>query len=277
MSLIAIIGAGPTGSTLAHKLAGRSRVREIRLIDPEVRIAQGKALDIQQSGPVEGFSTILSGVQSLHASAGADVVVLADAASGAGEHTGEAGLAMLRQVVAAGVTAPFLFAGATQRELMKRAITELHVPPSKVIGAAPFALESALRALCGVIGDCSAVDVSLSVCGLPPVRAVVAWQEGSITGSPLTSVLTPHDMASIAARIPGLWPPGPYALGSAAARVTEALVLGSRRRFSCFVDHGRGRIIAVPAELASGGIKRLVPPVLTNLEATAFENALDGA
>ena len=116
MSLIAIIGAGPTGSTLAHTLAGRSRVREIRLIDSEVRIAQGKALDIQQSGPVEGFSTTLSGVESLHASAGADVIVLADAASGAGEHTGEAGLAMVRQLVAAGVTAPLLFAGANQRD-----------------------------------------------------------------------------------------------------------------------------------------------------------------
>ena len=277
MSLIAIIGAGPIGSTLAHKLAGRSRVREIRLIDSEVRIAQGKALDIQQSGPVEAFSTMLSGVESLHATAGADVIVLADAASGAGEHAGEAGLAMLRQVVAAGVSAPFVFAGASQRELIKRAITELHVPQSKIIGAAPFALESALRAICGVIADCSAVDVSLSVSGLPPARAVVAWQEGSIAGSPLTSVLAPHDMASIAARIPGLWPPGPFALGSAAARVTEALVLGSRRRFSCFVDHGRGRIIALPVELQSGGIKRLVQPVLTSLERTAFETALDGA
>ena len=90
-------------------------------------------------------------------------------------------------------------------------------------------------------------------------------------------MLAPHDIASIAARIPGLWPPGAYALGSAAARVTEALVLGSRRRFSCFVDHGRGRIIALPVELQRGGLERIVPPVLTNLERTMFENALNGA
>src|SRR5690242_6534366 len=101
MSLIAIIGAGPIGSTLAHKLAGRSRVREIRLIDADVGIARGKALDIQQSGPVESFSTMLSGIDSVHAGAGADVVVMADAASGTGEYAGEAGLAMLRQIVAA--------------------------------------------------------------------------------------------------------------------------------------------------------------------------------
>ncbi|MEO5894565.1 MAG: hypothetical protein ABIS06_02575 [Vicinamibacterales bacterium] len=275
MSLIAIIGAGPIGSTLAHTLAGRSRVREIRLIDPEGGVAQGKALDIQQAGPVENFSTRLSGTDSRHAAAGADVVIIADAASGAGEHTGEAGLAMLRQVVASGSAPPLLFAGATQRELMKRAITELHVSPSKIVGAAPFALESALRAICGVIADCSAVEVSLALSGVPPRHAVVAWEEATFGGRPLTSILAAHDLAAVAARIPGLWPPGPYALASAAARITEALVVGSRRRFSCFVDYGRGRIVAVPVELGVSGVKRIIEPVLTSQERTAFENSLD--
>src|SRR5215210_3608478 len=111
MSLIAIIGAGPIGSTLAHKLAGRDRIAEIRLIDTEVRIAQGKALDIQQSGAVENFSTRLFGVESLHATAGADVIVVADAAANGAEHTGESGLSLLRNLNAAGVSAPFVFAG----------------------------------------------------------------------------------------------------------------------------------------------------------------------
>ena len=48
---------------------------------------------------------------------------------------------------------------------------------------------------------------------------------------------------------PGLWPPGPYALASAAARVAEALCSGSRRQYSCFVDVGRGRIAAMPVVL----------------------------
>ncbi|MEO6212567.1 MAG: hypothetical protein ABIP65_02965 [Vicinamibacterales bacterium] len=273
MSLIAIIGAGPIGSTLAHTLAARSRVREIRLIDAETRIAQGKALDIQQSGPVENFSTTVVGVDSLHAAAGADVVVIADAASGTAEHTGDAGLALLRQIDAAGVSAPFVFAGASQRQLMKRCITELDLPAARIIGTAPFALESAVRAMCGVIADCSAVEVSLALAGVPPTHAVVAWQEGTVSGQPLTSRLAPHDISALAARIPGLWPPGPYALGSAAARVTEALVAGSRKRFSCFVDYGRGTIVAVPVELGMGGVRRIIEPALTTLERTAFDNS----
>ena len=51
MGFIAIAGCGALGGALAHKLAGRDRVAEVRLIDPEGRIAQGKALDILQSVP----------------------------------------------------------------------------------------------------------------------------------------------------------------------------------------------------------------------------------
>jgi malate dehydrogenase len=274
MSLIAIIGAGPIGSTLAHTIAARGRVREIRLIDTDLRIAQGKALDIQQSGPVQNFSTRLTAAESIRAAAGVDVVVIADAASGAGEHNGETGLALLRQAGAAGILSPFVFAGASQRELMMRCVTELRIPSNRIVGSAPFALESALRAMCGVIVDCSPVEIALSVAGVPPGHAVVAWQEATVCGQPLTSVIAAHDISALASRITSLWPPGPYALGSATARIVEALCRGSRRRFSCFVDYGRGRIVAVPVELGRGGVKRIVEPSLTVLERTAFENAL---
>ena len=57
MSTVAIIGAGPIGGALAQAVARRGRVGEVRLIDPEGRIAEGKALDILQSSPVEPFTT----------------------------------------------------------------------------------------------------------------------------------------------------------------------------------------------------------------------------
>ena len=50
MPQIAIIGAGALGGALAHKLASRNRLAEVRLIDPAESVAQGKALDIVQSG-----------------------------------------------------------------------------------------------------------------------------------------------------------------------------------------------------------------------------------
>ena len=272
MSVIAIIGAGALGGALAHKLAGRSRAGEVRLIDPEEAVARGKALDIVQSGPVEGFSTVVTAHGSLHAAAGADAVVIADSVAGA-EHAGEPGLALLRQLHASGGSSPVVFAGATQRELMMRSIGELHIPPARMIGSAPGALASAMRALCAVVIDASAVEVSLQVVGVPPQHAVVAWEEGTIAGQPLTAAMGAHEIAALTARISSLWPPGPYALASAAARVAEAVCFGSRRRYSCFVDVGRGRIVAMPVELSRGGIRRIVEPTLTSLERTALESA----
>ena len=82
MPLIAVIGGGPLGGALAHKLAGRSRVAEVRLIDPDGRVADGKALDILQASPIEQFSTRVTSAASIPAAAGADAIVLADLVSG---------------------------------------------------------------------------------------------------------------------------------------------------------------------------------------------------
>jgi malate dehydrogenase len=275
---VAILGAGPLGATLAHTLAARERVREVRLIDaggdPEGRIAEGKALDIRQSGPVENSSTRVTAAAHLASAAGASVVVIADEASGKGEHTGETGLALVRQLVALGMTSPLVFAGAGQRELMARVIAELHVPEARVVGSAPLALESALRALVGVAVDGSGVEVSLRVVGVPPKQAVVAWEEATAFGQPIASQLPAHEIAAISSRIPSLWPPGPYGLGSAAARVVEALAMGSRRRYTCFVSLGRGRVAAMPVELDRRGVRRILEPSLTRQERTMLENAI---
>jgi malate dehydrogenase len=273
MPVIAIIGAGALGGALAHKLAGRGRVAEVRLIDAAESVARGKALDILQSGPVEGFATRVSADSSILAAAGADAIVFADDVSGA-EHAGEAGLAVVRQLVGAGAAAPFVFAGVQQRQLMSRCVTELHIPPARIIGAAPTALSSAVRAISALTLDTSPVELSLLVVGVPPRYAVVAWEGASSAGRALRDVLAPHEVAAVAARVPGLWPPGAYGLASAAARVAEAVCLGSRRQFSCFVDAGRGRIVALPVELERGGIKRVLEPSLTSQERTLLETAL---
>src|SRR5688572_26027524 len=100
MSFIAIVGAGALGGTLAYRLASRGRVTEVRLIDEQVGVAQGKALDIQQSGAVDAFATRLTSAGEIAAAAGADAIVMADAARGDEEHAGEAGLALVKRIAA---------------------------------------------------------------------------------------------------------------------------------------------------------------------------------
>ena len=279
MGFIAIAGCGALGGALAHKLAGRDRVAEIRLIDPAGRIAQGKALDILQSSPVEQFSTRITSADAWTAAAGADVVVVADDGASSQELSGESGLAILRQIAGGAGSAPILFAGAAQRELMARTSVELKVPRRRLLGSAPLALESAMRAMAGVLLDGSGVDVMLRIVGVPPNAAVVAWEEAAAFGLPLSSQLAAHQIAMLNSKIRGLWPPGPYALASAASRVAEGLLGRSRRRFSCFVPLERGpvrdSVVAMPVELGPEGVRRVLEPSLTRQEQTLLENAFE--
>jgi len=279
VAFVAVIGAGPIGGALAQKLALRDRVGEVRLIDPHPGIAQGKALDILQSSPIEAFSTRLVAAQSIHSAAGANAIVIADAGATDTEYAAESGFALLKQLAAFEGSAPLVFAGAEQGGLIARALDELHMARARMVGTAPAALESALRALTALAMDSSGVEVHLRLVGTPPDGVVVGWEEATASGLPLRTQLAPHLIGALNARIPRLWPPGPLALASAAARGVEAIVNGSRRQFTCYVslDSGpaRNAVAAMPTQLGTGGVVRVLEPVLTRLERTQMDSAIE--
>ena len=76
MKKIAVVGAGRVGESTAHNLAKAELCREIVLIDIVEGMPQGAALDIQESAPIFGFDTKLSGSNELAAMAGSDLVVI---------------------------------------------------------------------------------------------------------------------------------------------------------------------------------------------------------
>ena len=72
---IALIGAGQIGGTLAH-LAALKELGDIVLFDIVDGVPQGKALDLAESGPVDGFNAKLTGTSSYADIAGADVIIV---------------------------------------------------------------------------------------------------------------------------------------------------------------------------------------------------------
>ena len=72
---IALIGAGMIGGTLAH-LAAKKEMGDIVLFDIAEGIPQGKALDLSQCGPIEGFDAKITGTNDYADIAGADVVIV---------------------------------------------------------------------------------------------------------------------------------------------------------------------------------------------------------
>lgn len=72
---IALIGAGMIGGTLAHLAASRE-MGDIVLFDIVDGVPQGKALDLAQAGPIDGFDAKLKGTSDYADIAGADVCIV---------------------------------------------------------------------------------------------------------------------------------------------------------------------------------------------------------
>ncbi|MCX7677367.1 MAG: malate dehydrogenase [Alteraurantiacibacter sp.] len=72
---IALIGAGMIGGTLAH-LAAKRGLGDIVLFDIAEGMPQGKALDLAQCGPIEGFDVNITGTNDYADIAGADVIIV---------------------------------------------------------------------------------------------------------------------------------------------------------------------------------------------------------
>ena len=283
MPTICIVGAGELGGSTAHALARGERVRRVLLIDGDGTIAAGKALDIQQAGAVEGFHTRVDGTNDLTRVAGAAVVVVADSgrAPGSQEWSGETGLSMIARLSGFAGTAPIVFAGASHSDLILSVEREAGVERGRLVGSAPEALAGAIRAIVALEAGCSPSEVTLAVLGTPPSGFLVPWGEAAIGGYSLERVLTQVQLRRIESRLARLWPPGPQALGLAAAKITEALVTSSRRTMSVLTVLGgefgiRDRAGVLPCLLTPSGIAHIRLPDLHSRERVQLETALQG-
>lgn len=281
MITIAVVGAGEVGGATAHALAARDSVGRVLLIDPSAKVAAGKALDIQQAGAVAGFHARLEGTDDFTRAIGCAVCVIADRfGSDSSGWAGDDGLAMLGRLVPLLSGAPLVFAGSSQEELLDRASRELQVSRSRLIGSASEAFRSAVRAIVALEAGCSPGDVSVAVLGRPPDGLVVLWSDVSIAGHGIAHRLEPVQITRLETMVDRLWPPGPYALGLAAAQVAEAITTSSRRTWSVVtalagefgVKEGVG---ILPTSLAPRGIAAVFAPELTGRERVSVQTALN--
>lgn len=282
MSNVVIIGAGDVGAATAQALASGDCVGRIVIVDANTNAAAGKALDIQQSGAIDGFHTKLGASDDLSAATGASVCIVADRAGISPEEWhGEDGRAMLARLLRYSGRTPIVLAGTSAVDLILRGSGELKTSRELLIGSAPEALASAVRSLVALDAGCSPLEVSIAVLGVPPHGFVVPWSEAAVGGRALERVLPQAQLARLEARCRGLWPPGPQALGMAAARTAEAILRSSRRSFHVFTaldgEFGVRRQVGIlPVFLSSHGIVHRHVPELNLRERVQLQSVLSG-
>ncbi|MCK9425213.1 MAG: malate dehydrogenase [Ignavibacteriaceae bacterium] len=76
MKKITVIGGGNVGSTAAQRIAEKQLAQEVVLVDILEGVPQGKALDMWESAPVEGFDSAIIGTNDYTATANSEIVVI---------------------------------------------------------------------------------------------------------------------------------------------------------------------------------------------------------
>ncbi len=297
---IALVGAGNIGGTLAL-LAGLKDLGDVVLFDIVEGVPQGKALDLAQSGPIEGFDAKLVGTNSYAAIRGADVVIVT---AGIPRKPGMSRDDLLEinsgvmQQVGAGIKryAPkaFVICITNPLDAMVWALQQASgLPTSKVVGMAGVLDSARFRHFIAEEVGVSVEDVSAFVLGGHGDTMVPMPRYSTVAGIPLPDLvklgwLTDQRLTEIiqrtrdgGAEIVGLMKTGSafYAPAASAIAMAESYLKDKKRVLPCaaYLDgqYGvRGIYVGVPAVIGAGGVERVVELQLTKREQIMFNKSV---
>ena len=298
---IALIGAGQIGGTLAH-LAALKELGDVVLFDIADGTPQGKALDIAESGPVEGFDAALKGTTDYADIAGADVCIVT---AGVPRKPGMSrddllgiNLKVMKSVgqgLKAHAPDAFVICITNPLDAMVWALQQFSgLPAEKVVGMAGVLDAARFRHFLSLEFDVSMKDVTAFVLGGHGDTMVPLTRYSTVAGIPLPDLVemgwtTQDKLDAIVQRtrdggaeIVGLLKTGSafYAPAASAIEMAEAYIKDQKRLLPCaaWVDGALGldgMYVGVPTVIGAGGIERVVDINLQKDEQVMFDKSVD--
>ena len=297
---IALIGAGNIGGTLAH-LAGLKDLGDVVLFDVVDGIPQGKALDIAQSSPVDGFDSNVQGTKSYAGIKGADVIIVT---AGIARKPGMSrddliGInTYVMQQVGAGIkkNAPkaFVICITNPLDAMVKVLRDASgLPHHKVVGMAGVLDSARFRYFLANEFKVSVEDVTAFVLGGHGDSMVPSIRYSTVAGIPLPDLIemkwtTQKRIDEIVKRtrmgggeIVGLLKTGSafYAPASAAISMAESYLKDKKRVLPCAAylkgEYGvKGMYVGVPVVIGAKGVERIVEVKLDAAEKAMFKKSV---
>ncbi|MEK6709886.1 MAG: malate dehydrogenase [Nitrospinota bacterium] len=291
---ITIVGAGNVGATVAHWAAAKE-LGDIILIDIIEGVPQGKALDLYESAPVEGFDCRVTGTNDYKDTAKSDIVVIT---AGIARKPG-----MSRDDLIA--TNAKIVGGVTD-EVMKHSpgcillvvsnpldvmVTMAHrrskLPRNRIMGMAGVLDSARFRTFISMELGVSVEDVQACVLGGHGDTMVPLPRYCTVAGIPITALMKPDRIAALVQRtrdggaeIVNFLKTGSayYAPGAAVAQMIEAIVRDKKRILPCAAllegEYGeRDVFMGVPVKLGAGGVEQVIELDLSPEEKAEFKKS----
>jgi len=298
---IALVGAGNIGGTLAM-LAGLKELGDVSLFDIAEGIPQGKALDIAQSSPIEGFNAVVGGANGYEALAGADVVIVT---AGVARKPGMSrddlvgiNTKVMTQVgegIKNNCPNAFVICITNPLDAMVGVLQRASaLPTSHVVGMAGVLDSARFRYFLAEEFNVSVQDVTAFVLGGHGDTMVPLTRYSAVAGIPVPDLIkmgwsTQAKIDEIVQRtrdggaeIVGLLKTGSafYAPASSAIEMADAYLKDKKRLLPCaaYVDGAYGLdglYVGVPVIIGAGGVERIVEIQLNEAEQSMFNHSVD--
>ncbi|MBW8271215.1 malate dehydrogenase [Caldovatus aquaticus] len=296
---IALIGAGNIGGTLAH-LIGLKELGDVVLFDIFGGVAAGKALDIMQSGPVDGFDANMVGTSDYAAIAGSDVVIVTAGFPRTpgmsrddliGKNAGV--IAQVAEGIRTHCPDAFVIVITNPLDAMVWVMREKSgLPHHKVVGMAGVLDSARFRLFLAQEFNVSVEDVTAFVLGGHGDTMVPLTRYSTVAGIPIPDLVTmgwttPERVEAIVERtrngggeIVKLLEKGSayYAPAASAIAMAESYLKDKKRVLPCAAwltgQYGiRDLYVGVPVVIGAGGVERIVEIRLDAAEKAAFEKS----
>lgn len=284
---VTVVGAGNVGANCALRIADKE-LADVVLVDIMEGIPQGKALDIQQSGPVQGYDVRITGANDYEPTAGSDIVVITagfprkpgmsrddlllanyeivkTAAENAMKHSPHAILILVTNPLDAMCWAAWKVTG---------------LPKHRIIGMAGVLDTARFRTFLGEALGVSVTNINALVLGGHGDTMVPITRLTNVSGVPLSEMLDAETINKIVERtqnggaeIVKYLKTGSayYAPSAATVEMVESILKDQKKVLPCAAllegEYGvNGVFFGVPAKLGANGIEKIYEVQLTDSE-----------
>lgn len=289
---ITVVGAGNVGGTTAQRLAEKN-LYDVVLVDINEGMAQGKALDLSQAGPVCGYDTRVVGTKDYAATAGSSIAVITSGIPRKPGMSRDELLATNAKIVKSVVSelvsrSPNIILILVTNPLdamVHMALRVSGLPKSKIIGMAGVLDSARMRTFIAEELNVLSTEVEAMVLGGHGDTMVPLPRYTTVKGKPVSELMSKDKLEAIVKRtrdggaeIVGLLKTGSafYAPSASAVSMVEAIHKDEKRVMPCAVlcegEYGlKNVIVGVPTKIGRGGAEQIVEYELTSEERAALD------